>query len=239
MHRRHEKRPSSHVLALLSSLVLVWTSVLPTTGSAQAPDAAGSSSVVISGEAAPEDDAATAAALDAAAPDLVSPTIVHEPEGTGVAGEPQRFEARVSDNVGVGAVTLFHRRAGETEFESVEMRSVGDDRYVATVRSDDDRVGVIEYFIQAADLAGTRTTRASNLSPLERALEAPPAAPEITFQDEPRTAEKAGGGRRTLWYVVGGVLAAVAIAALVDVDGEPDESCDGSCTLEFVVDAPR
>lgn len=85
--------------------------------------------------------------------DVTPPVITHTPPPELTEGMPIRIQAVVTDNVGVKEVTLFYREVGSREFQRLSMHEApGRDIYTADIPL---IAGpLIEYFIQAIDLAG-------------------------------------------------------------------------------------
>ena len=193
-------------------------------------------------------------------PDVVAPTIRHAAVATGTTGEPQRFEATVTDeDSGVVDVTLFHRDAPDEEFAELPMLPTDGDDYAATLPPSDEP-GTIEYFIEAEDAAGTAVTRGSRFSPLERRVEAPavpitvvPGGAADVATSGPVGTDAAGEPpeprSRALWYVLGGALVVGLIAGLAGGGGGEDDDDEpvfpptttggDCCDVTFVVDTPR
>jgi len=86
--------------------------------------------------------------------DEIPPEIKHTPLTEFTSGMPLRIHATVTDNVGVSDVTLFYRRAGDSEYRDVKMFEVAPGSHIYAVDLPDTAGPRIEYFIQANDLAG-------------------------------------------------------------------------------------
>ncbi len=110
--------------------------------------------------------------------DLFAPVIQHEPPTQAISSEsPFRFQAKVTDNIGVGKVTLFYRKAGEEVFASMKMSAIGEENYAATIAKEHISNPGFEYYIQAGDKAGNTALRGFSFAPLVVAV-SPALVPE-------------------------------------------------------------
>lgn len=143
--------------------------------------------------------------------DTTPPEISHTPLSEFPAGVPLRIQARVTDNVGIGDVTLIYRGTGDSDYRRVKMlEAPGSSIYSADLP---DAAGPrIEYFIQATDLDGNTTpdltaepyvVTATKLE-TDLAVAAPPEAAA------PQAPEKEGLNK---WVWIGLGVAAVAVLA--------------------------
>ena len=155
-------------------------------------------------------DVTLEAAPPAAVADARAPEIADVSPAAAPAGERQRFAVEVTDDTGVDEVVLFHRAAGDAEFERLPMSAAGGNRYVATLPSAADTT-LIEYFVEARDPAGNRESLGSRFMALERPLEAAASAPAVASAPAPEPVAEPRSN--TLWYVLGGALLVGAIAA--------------------------
>jgi hypothetical protein len=84
--------------------------------------------------------------------DTAKPVIHHDPATAMASGGSLRLTADVRDNTGVATVRVHYKRMPSTfEWESVEMKNAGQDRYTCTVPLTAE--GVLYYF-EAADSSG-------------------------------------------------------------------------------------
>lgn len=172
--------------------------------------------------------------VQSAAADIMPPTIVHTPLERFPAGMPLRIQARVTDQTGVREVVLFYRNAGESQYRRMPMVRISNSSlYAATLPSD--AGSRVEYYIQAADVAGnsvlgnlfdpyvvaiepaSRDAIASSASPVTggaAATSAPPASAPQSAMAPVGTAERRGISR---WVWVG--IGVVAVAALATAGG--------------------
>jgi len=170
------------------------------------------------------------------APDAIAPVVKHDPpKEQSRAGESLTISATVTDNVGVGSVTLFFRVSGQESYQRVDMRRLGSsDVYTATLEAGEVHEPGIEYYIQASDTAGNTLLHGYSFSPLKVGVAAPAAAPAATAA---AAAEKPPAGKPALkksegpnWLLIG--LGVVAVAALAGGGGGGGGGTDtGSVTI--------
>lgn len=190
--------------------------------------------------------------------DVEAPTIEHEVIQTGTAGELQVFEAEVKDNNELESVSFYYRLKGEQVYIVEGMIRLEQDNYVAEIATESDTESVIEYYIEAIDVGGTKVTRGFAFFPLVREIVLPAADPELSTTEDINleSAETVSENsevevvepekRRTWLYVLGGVLAVGALAGLAA--GSDSESGNGSgnggecgsagCNITFEVAPP-
>jgi len=169
--------------------------------------------------------------------DFDPPVIDHESLENGVAGDLQVFSALVVDDRGLERVTLYHRGTTGQEYQQVPMqRLAGTDNYTASVDTTVTQKKV-DYYIEALDSGGNRVLKGFPFFPLVRNLEAPTVAPVV--EAPPPTANK---NRRTVIYVVLGVLAAGLIAGIAAGSsgggGGGSDGDDGDVPLTINVTPP-
>jgi hypothetical protein len=118
--------------------------------------------------------------------DVLAPSIKHDPPSqSALTTAPLTIEAAVTDNVGVQDVTLYYRQIGSSDFTTVTMALRGGDTYAVTIPPDRVAEPGVEYYIQAADVAGNMALRGFAFDPLvvTVALTVPP--PVVTVTPEP------------------------------------------------------
>jgi len=177
--------------------------------------------------------------------DVEPPLIEHNIVSTVEADTRQSFFATVVDDDELASVSLYYRFENDTSYSPVMMNRVSfSSTYIAHVPTDAASDRNIEYYIQARDLAGNRTVRGYAFNPLVREITVPEIAPVANASDTPTQASGSGGKRRTVLYVVLGVLALGLIAGAAGGgggggSGATDETCPGgSCTVSITVGAP-
>lgn len=160
--------------------------------------------------------------------DHTAPIIQHEPSAAPFpAGEPLVFEATITDDMGVKEATLFYRPQGGSDYASIHMNAIGQDRYTAAVPQDQVSEPGLEYYIQASDEAGNMVMRGFSFSPLmaivelgapgmeeaEKGLAAasPEEGPFKLATEEPPT--KPWYKKWWVWTLVGAVVIGGAAAA--------------------------
>ena len=198
----------------------------------------------------------TTGSVLAQAIDVSAPKINHTVVPSGTAGDSLLIEAQVTDNVGVASVVLFYRFKGDSEFQELPMSLEGGDQYAALVPTEAGFETDLEYYIEAADAGGTKTTRGLSFDPLtvsllpgaeEQPVEAEPVETPVVAETAPVESEAPVVPKpksRTLWYVVGGVLLlGIAAAAAGGGGGDDDpttgQACaDAGCSVTFNVTQP-
>ncbi len=164
---------------------------------------------------------AQAAELALPSGDLIAPVIEHTPiEKDIYAGEQINIKATVTDNVGVKNVILFYRDAGTVEFKRLKMnRDLDSFIYTAQLVATDSPG--LEYYIQAADLAGNTLLFGYSFSPLITPVI--PAAVDIAVTDNSDTnaaaaatlaveEKKKSGISKWVWIGLGVVAAGAALS---------------------------
>ncbi|MGI9302801.1 MAG: hypothetical protein ACR2RB_08855 [Gammaproteobacteria bacterium] len=155
--------------------------------------------------------------------DVTAPQVRHELiKDTVAAGESLTIAATVTDDAGVGAVALFYRHIGSSDYERVFMTKIKETAmYSATIPAESVQDPGIEYYIEATDTAGNALLRGFSYSPLIVSV-APPAA-QSSIAAAPTTEKKPSGSKTWLWVLVGvGVAAAAAVAASSGGGGSDD-----------------
>lgn len=149
--------------------------------------------------------------------DLVAPVIKHEPiKGEISPGQIVPVSAVVTDNVGVNEVILFYRESNNGEFRRMRMkRDLDSDTYTAKLSVASSN---LEYYIQAADLAGNTLLFGHSFSPLMITV-VPGAGPgegrkAVAAAASVEEGEKSGVNK---WIWVG--LGVVAVGALAGGGG--------------------
>lgn len=156
---------------------------------------------------------AYAAELALPSGDLVAPVIKHEPvKGEISPGQMVSVNAVVTDNVGVKDVILFYRESDNGEFKRKKMkRDLDSDTYATELPIASSN---LEYYIQAADLAGNTLLFGHSFSPLMITV-APGAAvgadSKVVAAAKPADGGEKKGVNKWVWAGLG-VLAVGAIA---------------------------
>ncbi len=148
--------------------------------------------------------------------DISAPVIEHEPNNeTQPMGQPLDFSIKVVDDSGVKNVTLFYRVIGADTFKRLNM--VKKDKqggYSTIIPADDMRSPGIEYYIQAADLAGNTVLRGFDFSPLKILVGSPglekaiASTPSEDLSAEVQKKEQKTGVMK--WVLIGMGVAAAA-----------------------------
>ena len=115
--------------------------------------------------------------------DITAPVLLLDEIESGVSGETQVFSARVSDDVALKSVTLFHRLSGDEAFVASPMRQVGSsDVFAVSLSSDIDDIRDIEYYLQAEDTGGNKSLNGFAFDPLIRdmSIESRPAVVPVS-----------------------------------------------------------
>lgn len=100
--------------------------------------------------------------------DLVAPKITQEKYiDTVEKNKSHEITVTVKDNVAVKQVILYYRVIGTEQYSSQIMQNIkGSDEYIVTIKSDEIKPPGVEYYIQAADLAGNTLLHGYSFSPL-------------------------------------------------------------------------
>ena len=177
--------------------------------------------------------------------DVEPPLIEHDVIRAVEADIRQTFFATVVDDNELDSVSLYYRFQKDPTYSTVLMKRVSfSSTYIVHVPTDPSDDRDIEYYIQARDVAGNRTVRGYAFNPLMREINIP-AAPPIAAAPEPEpVAAESPGKKRTVLYVVLGVLAAGLIAGAASKSGgsgsDDAEPCpNGLCTITVTVGLPR
>ncbi|MFV2057860.1 MAG: hypothetical protein ACC707_15445 [Thiohalomonadales bacterium] len=174
-----------------------------------------------------------AAKLSLPSGDLIAPEVTHEVISEKfTSGVSAQIKATVTDNVGVNSVILFYRTMGSTAYKRIAMIKGDDsDSYLVRLGYDEVQEPGIEYYIQAADLAGNTLLYGYSFSPLVVGV-APVSVPEssttaaaesetpvdlVAQQDKPMKKST----KKWLWIGLG-VLAAGAIIASNNGSDDPE-----------------
>ncbi len=83
--------------------------------------------------------------------DNIAPVIKHSALESVTYGINASIVATITDNVAVNSATLYYRMQGDTEYKSVAMGCTSGKSYSAQIPAKDIKVGVLEYYIVAAD----------------------------------------------------------------------------------------
>ncbi len=140
-----------------------------------------------------------------AAPDIEAPTIQHQGFSGPVPPGSLEITAKVMDDQGVAAVTLFYRTSGEAIFKELPMKlPKGGAQYQVTLPEDAVQSPGLEYYIVAEDQAGNSVMRGFSFDPLT--VSVMPSGAAKVAQDSPTK------GKNWLWIGLG-ALAVGALAA--------------------------
>lgn len=172
--------------------------------------------------------------------DVEPPLIEHDVIGAVESGIRQSFFATVVDENELDSVSLFYRFQNDPVYSSVLMNRVSySSTYIAHVPTDSGSDRNIEYYIQARDKAGNRTVRGYAFNPLLREINLGNSAPIANAPDPlPAASESSLGKKKTVLYVVLGVLAAGVIAGLSSGGGTSEPCPDDRCTISITVGQP-
>ncbi len=151
--------------------------------------------------------------------DISAPNIVHEPAAESISAiEPVVISATVTDDSGVRLVTLFYRSVSTQAYSRATMERVGpSDVFMVSIPADDVVPPGIEYYIQAADLAGNTVLKGFAFSPLRISVTPGPAGEEIAGA-EPKPRIEAEEGMSTMTKVLIGLGALLVLGALTGGD---------------------
>ncbi len=168
-------------------------------------------------------------------PDIVAPTIIHEPVGHSVIeGDVLEISATITDNVGVRKAVLFFRQIGRQQYSRLEMDNVmGTDLYMA--RPPVILPPGIEYYIQASDFGGNSLSRGRTFSPL--VVTAVFAVPVPVVNASPPPLAKVDNGINKWVWITLGVLAVGALAVSGSDDGR-DGGAPTSTGGSIVISGP-
>ena len=172
------------------------------------------------------------------------PVIEHEVIESAPSADTQSFFATVADDDELNTVRFLYRFEGDTRFRSLDMNQVAtSSTYSIELETEPDDGRAIQYYLEARDISGNRTLRGYNFSPLVRLIE----VPQLTG-DTVAVAGPTRVNRRPVYYVVGAVVAAALIGALVSGSGggsddgpagpEIGECDNGLCDFTLTINAP-
>lgn len=169
--------------------------------------------------------------------DVEPPLIEHTVISPVDADSRQSFFATVVDDDELDTVSLYYRLQDDPTYSTVLMQRVSfSSTYIVHIPADADSTRNIEYYIQARDLAGNRTVRGYAFNPLVREINTLSAEVESTSAQTSSSIFEPGK-KRTVLYVVLGVLAAGVAVTLLD--NESGESCpNGKCNVNITLVAP-
>lgn len=181
--------------------------------------------------------------------DVEPPLIEHDVISAVEADIRQSFFATVVDDNELDSVSLYYRFDKDPAYSSVLMKRVSySSTYIVHVPTDPASDRNIEYYIQARDKAGNRTVRGFAFNPLLREINYGAASPITTPAPiSADSTEPSTGKKRTVLYVVLGVLAAglvVGLANKSDSGGngviQSNDPCDnGLCTVTINIGQPQ
>jgi len=106
-------------------------------------------------------------------PDIEAPLVELEFVEVAPADINQIFTVQAFDDIGLGDVSLHHRRTGENAFIKTIMTPVGDTGYFSVaIDTDPNDLRSFEYYAQALDLNGNRTVSGFAFDPFVREITA-------------------------------------------------------------------
>lgn len=167
--------------------------------------------------------------------DITPPKVLHEPDTSPVpSDQPYVISATVSDESGVGTVTLFFRQVGSSVFNSVSMKASGNnDLYITEINPDELSPPGLEYYIQAEDAAGNTLLRGFTFEPLILTVTEGTGASSYARETTTKS-ERESGLSSNKWLWIGlGVLAVGGLAAAGGGGG--GGSSDPTVTIEAPV----
>lgn len=175
--------------------------------------------------------------------DVEPPLIEHTIVSTVEAEARQSFFATVVDDDELDSVGLYYRFEKDSTYSSIPMNRVSySSTYIAHVPTDPTSDLNIEYYIQARDKAGNRTVRGYAFNPLVREIMLNDTAPVVSAIEPTKASSGFAGNKRTILYVVLGVITLGAIAGAASGRSnttEPSNACpDGICTISITVGQP-
>lgn len=147
--------------------------------------------------------------------DTDPPRIDFKPVVEGRKGDSQVFSATVSDDREVAGVQLHYRLDDESIYQNRTMNPIGSTGIFTTTLKIDDTVDVIQYYIEATDLAGNRTLQGFAFDPIERQLVERIVPAAQLAMDEKEPAQGLSTGRK----IVYGVLGLLVVGALAGAAG--------------------
>ena len=152
----------------------------------------------------------------AQAVDAQPPVIETQLVSRGFRGEGQVFTATVTDDIEVASVTLNYRLDPNDSFDRLSMESLGatGDIFSATVATTES-TSVIQYYIEATDVAGNRTLQGFAFDPVERELIDRPVQVTEAAAEEVNVTSGISTGRKVLY----GVLGLIVVGALASASG--------------------
>lgn len=160
--------------------------------------------------------------------DITPPKVLHEPDSSSVAANrPHVITATVSDDNGVGKVTLFFRNMGESVFNSVEMTPTDTiNVYMTELDSSVLSPPGLEYYIQAEDSAGNTLLRGFTFEPLVLNVTEGTDSRVLASESAKEVNESSTSSNKWLWIGLG-VLAVGGLAAAGGGGGGGSGSSDG------------
>ena len=171
--------------------------------------------------------------------DVEPPLIEHTMNDAVEAAERQSFVATVVDDDVLDSVSLFYRFQDDPAYSSVQMNRVSySSTYIAHISTDPDSARNIEYYIEARDEAGNRTVRGFAFNPLLREINATEVAVEPNPPPASESMFESIGKRKTVLYVVLGVLAVGAVASAANGFGTKAACPNDRCTITVNVGQP-
>ena len=139
--------------------------------------------------------------------DITAPVLLLDEIDQGVLGETQVFSARVTDDVALKSVTLFHRLSGDEAYIASSMNQVGSsDVFAVSLPSTTDDIRDIEYYLQVEDTGGNKSLSGFAFDPLirEMSFESRPAAVPVG-----KIRKSMSRNQRLLWGLAGILIVGV------------------------------
>lgn len=183
------------------------------------------------------------------ASDVRAPVVEHVPlNGPLPPSALHQIRATVKDNVGVGEVSLFYRRSGDTQYlrKSMVREAQDSDVFSVALGTNDLAAPGIEYYIQATDLAGNSVLYGYAFEPIKiSVLSGPNSTADTTdtaFSDALNGdgKEKKKSGSKWIWIALGALaVGAIAAAASGGDDGGGDSGGGDSGTITVSGPVPQ
>lgn len=139
--------------------------------------------------------------------DITAPVLLLDEIDKGVSGETQVFSARVTDDVALKSVTLFHRLSGDEAYLASAMNQIGrSDVFAVSLPSTIDDTRDIEYYLQVEDTGGNKSLSGFAFDPLIRdmSVESKPSVVPVS-----KTRKSLSRNQRLLWGLVGVLVVGV------------------------------
>lgn len=147
--------------------------------------------------------------------DIDPPKIDMDATDEGILGDRQVFSAVVVDDTGLAKVVLHYRFNSNTNYSAISMEAIGGtDVYTVSLETAGEDTDLVQYYVEAQDIAGNQTLRGFAFDPLERPL----VSADLLTEAAPQagsTAPAMSTSRKVLY----GVLGLAVVAALAGASG--------------------